>query len=940
MACSYGAEYYQHSCGLPYDRSEPHWAQFFGHIADEMVTRLAPRRVLDAGCAKGFLVEALRDRGVEAFGFDISAYAIGEVRKDIRRYCWVGGVTDPIREHYDLITCIEVLEHVPEAEGRAAIRNMAQHAGAVLFSSTPSDFQEPTHVNVRPILYWLKEFREAGFAPDLNFDAGFVAGQAVLLRRSELRPADDVLELFARSRELVLELEAARAENARQAQVWAEALAHSEQDVESGGRQHEREVKMLRAELEILRQAHAETAEEAAAHRHEAECLLSELDVLQAADEEKQKLERKLTQATEELNFYKREIEDLQQQVDDWQRHVTNIETSFGWRLVAIFRSRRDRYFPAGTRRRAFLDACQHAFKAVLNQVATLRRRLFGQTVFIFWSQPRAAEAYQRWIKLHEPGPGDLVRMREAAAKFAYRPVISIVTPVYNTDPQVLRACLDSVRNQVYPDWELCICDDGSPNPEVRTLLAEYEARDGRIKARYLDRNCGIGAASTEALALASGEFVGFLDHDDELSPDALYEVVHHLQEHRNADILYSDEDKLEPDGRRVDPFFKPDWSPELFLTCMYTCHFSVYRKALVDQLGGLRAEFAGSQDYDLMLRASEATGRIHHIPKVLYHWRKVPTSVVASSATKPYAYEAARRALAEHVARRGLKAEVLDANWVGYYRVKYEAAPERVSIIIPTRDKVKVLRQCIESIEARTQYPDYEILVVDNNSSDPETKAYFAGLRHKVLSFPGEFNFSKINNYAARHATGRYLLFLNNDTEVISPEWISALVEFAQQKEIGSVGAKLLFPNGTIQHAGVVLGLGVSAVAGHPLIGFPADSSYYFGLTGAIRNCSAVTAACLLVRREVFEQVGGFDEDMPVAYNDVDFCLRLRQAGYRNVWTPYAVLYHHESATRGYGMDMRDVAFMKRRWGRALLHDPYYNPNLSLQTIDYALKF
>ncbi len=920
MSTAYGPDYFQHGCGLPYDRSQPHWFQFFGHIADEIVLQLKPRRVLDAGCAKGFLVEALRDRDVEAFGFDISDYAIGEVRPDVRRYCWVASITEPLPEHYDLITCIEVLEHVPEAEGRQAIANLAAHADAVLFSSTPSDFNEPTHVNVRPVLYWLKEFREAGFAPDFIFDASFVSPQAVLFRRSGMPVTDEVLQLFARKCDLVIALHEARQETGRQ----VELVGKAQKELESERHQHAFDLRMLQAELQ-----HARAGDQGIPDAHEAELLLSEMSALEASEEARRKLEMNLHELAERLHTSELEIESL-------KKRQVEIESGLGWRLLGGARRMRDQLLPIGTRRRHMLD---------LGIVASKITATYGLSALVQKVRQRirtrkqnSMRVYHHWIELHEPGPQQFAQMRAEAESFAYRPVISLITPVYNTNLDELRACIESVRGQVYGNWELCLCDDLSPKEEVRTLLREYEALDERIKVKYSDRNRGIALASNEALTLASGEFIGLLDHDDELAPHALFEAVCVLQDRRDADIIYSDEDKLSPEGERCEPFFKPDWSPELLRSCMYTCHFTVYRKSLLERIGGFRAGFDGSQDYDLMLRASELSERIYHVPKVLYRWRKTAASAAGSSFAKPYAFTAAKRALAEHLARRGVAGQVLDGKVPGTYRMKYDVAPERVSIIIPTRDQSRVLRNCVASIEEKTDYPDYEILIVDNNSSDPQARMYLDSLTHKVIPFPEPFNFSRINNCAARSATGRFLLFLNNDTEIVTPEWITAMMEFAQQPEIGVVGAKLLYPNGTIQHAGVTVGLG--GVAGHPLVGFSAESPHYFGITGVVRNCSAVTAACMLVRRDVFERVGGFDENMPVGFNDVDFCMRVLRAGYRIVWTPFAVLYHHESASRGRSVDPKDVEFMRNRWGEALLNDPYYNPNLTLQMPDYSLRF
>jgi GT2 family glycosyltransferase len=483
------------------------------------------------------------------------------------------------------------------------------------------------------------------------------------------------------------------------------------------------------------------------------------------------------------------------------------------------------------------------------------------------------------------------------------------------------------------------LSDDGSSDPEVRKTLKQYAQSEPRIRLHISEKNRGISLASNEALKMATGEFVALLDHDDELNPHALYWAVKLLQEHSEADIIYSDEDKLELDGSRSEPFFKPDWSPEYLECFMYTGHLTLYRRELVEAAGGFRVGFEGSQDYDLMLRTSEKTSSIYHIPKLLYHWRKARGSAAATFDAKPYAFVAAKRALKEHAERRSPGTEVLEGAFKGQYRFKHRVnTDEKVSIIIPTKDKMPILKTCLDSIASKTDYPNYEILIVDNKSSEPRAQEYLATLPYRVLRFEDEFNFSKINNFASRHAVGKYLLFLNNDTEVITREWMTAMLEWCQQPAIGAVGAKLLYPNQTIQHAGVILGPG--GVAGHVLSGQPKDAEHYFGVGHIARNWAAVTAACLMVRREVFNQVGGFEEQLKVAFNDVDLCLRLLQHGYRNLVTPYAQLYHHESASRGFDLDPREAGYMKSNWGNLLANDPYYNPNLTLHGSDFGLRW
>jgi GT2 family glycosyltransferase len=622
-------------------------------------------------------------------------------------------------------------------------------------------------------------------------------------------------------------------------------------------------------------------------------------------------LERDLARARAQLA-------EAREELDAKSATLDAVLNSRGWRLLNRYRDARNRLRKLTPRGIWHAAARRISLRALRPAVAE-------------------RELYQRWIREREQRMDAPAAAAEIAA-FAYRPLVSIVMPVYRPALRHLDRAIASVRAQHYPDWQLCICDDGSGDPALREYLERSAAADSRIRIALSEKNGGISEASNRALALSQGDFVGLLDHDDELSPDALFEMVKYLQQHRDADLIYSDEDKLDARGARCEPFFKPGWSPELMLSCMYICHFSVYRRALVQAIGGFRRGFEGSQDYDLALRVSERTTRVHHIPKVLYHWRKAAGSAAASTDAKPYARTAARRALREHLERRGYRGTVLDAAWIGHYRVKFQVArPDLVSIIIPTRDRLPLLRACVASIEARTDYPDFELIIVDNDSREPATLAYLDATPHRVVRIPGEFNFPRLVNTGAAHARGAYLVLLNNDTEVRSPEWMSAMLEFAQQPEVGAVGAKLLFPNGTLQHVGVVTGLG--GPAGHPLTGFDARTSHYFGTAGNIRNYSAVTAACMMVRRDVFQQVGGFDERFSSGYNDVDFCLRVRRAGYRIVYTPYAELIHHESASRGFALDGKELELMQRLWGPALTADPYYNPNLSLQHEDFRIR-
>ena len=552
------------------------------------------------------------------------------------------------------------------------------------------------------------------------------------------------------------------------------------------------------------------------------------------------------------------------------------------------------------------------------------------------------AKQYPAWAENNRLRSSDMTRMREAVPDFGYRPLMSILLPAYNSEQEWLERALDSVLSQVYPHWELCVCDDGSTRGHVREILSLYERLDGRIKVSYQERNAGISGASNEALSMAGGEFVVLLDHDDELTPDALFEVVKLLQEHPDADLVYSDEDIVDEAGYPLTPHFKPDWSPDLLMSYNYITHLGVCRRTLVEEVGGFREGFEGSQDYDLFLRLTEKTGKIHHIPKILYHWWRV----TGSSGSYSYPHERSHQALVEALTRRGISGSVeKGARHLHRFRIEREIEGEpKVSIIIPTRDNVSLLRDCVRSAEHYAGYRNYEILIVDNNSADPETVEYLSSSPHRVIRFEEEFNYARINNFAVSHAEGEYVLFLNDDTEVITGGWLKEMLGHAQRPEVGAVGARLLFFDGRVQHAGVLVGGGsmwMPGVATHSHLHYPSHSPGYFDAATVTRNYSAVTAACMMLRRSVFEEVGGFDEkNLPVLFNDVDLCLRIRELDYLIVYTPYAQLYHHESASRGhFSGGSGEFLYMRERWGKVLDNDPYYNPNFALYGGDFNLR-
>ena len=576
-----------------------------------------------------------------------------------------------------------------------------------------------------------------------------------------------------------------------------------------------------------------------------------------------------------------------------------------------------------------------------------LRPYLLPVLPLLSTSASMAATAYASWVVLHDTlDDADRAAIRAHIATLPARPLISVVMPAYETPDALLRAAIASVRAQLWPHWELCVADDASPSPQVAAILAEAAAADPRIRWTRRPANGHISAASNTAIGLARGEWVALLDHDDILPEHALYELAVEALSWPAAQVIYSDEDKLDAGGHRYDPYFKPDFDPDLLLGQNIVSHFGAYRRDLLERIGGFREGFEGSQDHDLVLRASALAGAasIRHIPAVLYHWRQGAGSASFSDTQRARCIAASQTAIRDHLAERGWQGEVVAAPAAPMHTRVVWPVPEPaplVSVIVPTRDRAGLLDRCLDGVLHRTDYPSIEVLVADNGSTEPATLALFARLsadpRVRILPMPGPFNYSRLNNQAAAQARGTVLLLLNNDVEVIDGGWLRELVGQAMRPEIGAVGCKLTYANGTLQHGGTVLGAG--GVAGHYLTDAPPGDVGPFGALALARTTSAVTAACLALRREVFEAVGGLDEaTLAVAFNDVDLCIRIRDHGWRNLWTPFAELHHLESASRGDDLTgeraerfQREAMAMQRRWGDALTIDPYWNPNLSL---------
>jgi O-antigen biosynthesis protein len=684
---------------------------------------------------------------------------------------------------------------------------------------------------------------------------------------------------------------------------------------------------------------------------------------LHAANQRIDMLERELRNARKDVAAAARIQGDATRLKDEIER----LHRSHSWRVTAPLR--RVATLVVATRR--ILDAANRQVRlgggvsqSIVRATSILReqglsglRRAVARIGSTNGYKDVSDDVYQAWIDRYDTiTPALRAEIQQRLPQLVRRPKISLIVPTYNSDARYLREMIASVRAQLYPDWELCIADDASPQPHVKEILAEEMARDVRIKTRLRESNGHISEASNSALELATGDYVALLDHDDILPEHALFLVAQYINAHPEARMFYSDEDKLTTEGKRTSPYFKSDWNPELMRAQNMYSHLGVYETSLVREAGGFRKGFEGSQDYDLALRCVDLAGhdKVVHIPHVLYHWRIAEGSTAKSGNEKPYAMLAAIRSVEEHLKRNRIEATVEQAfGRLPILHVSY-ALPSPaplVSLLIPTRDGLALLKQCVESVIAKTRYPNYEIVIIDNGSVKPETLAWFKSIEQehanvRVTRDDSPFNFSALNNRAAHIAKGEYLCLLNNDIEVISRDWLDEMVGIACQPRNGAVGASLWYPNDTLQHGGVLIGLG--GVAGHMHRLMQRGHAGYFGRGAATQNLSAVTAACLVVRKSIYMEVGGLEEELEVAFNDIDFCLKVREAGYRNVWTAHAELYHHESATRGSDMDpdkydrfVGEVRWMERRWGAMFDNDPAYNRNLTLdaQVLPFSLS-
>ncbi len=620
----------------------------------------------------------------------------------------------------------------------------------------------------------------------------------------------------------------------------------------------------------------------------------------------------------------------------------------------------RDKLFPEGGKIRSYLRTANRFVKSIFNkqyvkeQITKIKEKGWRVTwiemkrYMIMGTAAEPEEFYQIWINKNEPDEEELEKQKNT--KFDINPKISIIIPMFNTPEKFFEELVDELIEQTYPNWELCLADG---SPEKNEKLEKIYKKDKRIKYKFIGKNKGISGNTNAALELATGDFIALLDHDDLLPRFSLYEIVKCINKNPDVDFIYTDEDKFEElGGKRYDPYFKSDFAPDTLRANNFICHFSIFKKELMNELGGFRSEFDGAQDYDIILRMSEKAKKIIHIPKILYHWRVHALSTAKSGGTaKPYAYEAGIKAVQAHIDRIGLKGEVVSGNTLGTYKVNYEIKGNpKVSIIIPNKDYASTLKVCLKSIKKLTTYENYEIIVVENNSEEQKTFDYYDEIngkdKIKVVKYPEKgFNYSKIINYGVANSDGEYIIQLNNDTELITPNWIEEMLGFAQREDVGAVGAELFYPDKSIQHAGIIIGIG--GVAGHVFRNIPHGMHGYFSKDAMIQNMSAVTAACIMASRKMYEAVGNMDEKFEVAFNDVDFCLKIREQGKLIVYNPYVQFIHYESKSRGFEDTLEkqkrfkgEVERFQKKWKKILKDgDPYYNINLRLDNDQCAIK-
>ena len=729
----------------------------------------------------------------------------------------------------------------------------------------------------------------------------------------------------------------------------------------------------MQAQIEALTAQLAERDEQCAQLQRTQAELQQKLDGLQRVEEER--LKERLAEANQALEEARAARQASDQHAAELHHLATALQQSLCWRVTAPIRwvgtpINRTRQKVALVRRSIAMrggvgKTASQAVNILRNEgVQGLQARISNAERLL--NVPAAAaqaallqpgeDPYHGWLRLYDPtDKAAMAALGQKIEDLGITTTFSVVMPVYNPPLDYLRQAIESVQAQVYPHWEICIADDASPNAAVRELLTELAAQDPRIKLVFREKNGHISAATNSALEIATGDYIALMDNDDLLPPHALAYMALAAHQHPQAGLIYSDEDKVTEDNVRQAPYFKCQFNYELFLSQNMISHFGVYRRSVLEEIGGFRVGYEGAQDWDLALRVIEKVGpeNIVHVPRVLYHWRIFPGSTALALEEKDYALKAQIESITSHLQRIGKPdTQVYPAPGIpGLLRIKHRLPDPLplVSIVIPTRDRVELLSMCVNSILEKTAYPHYQIVVVDNGSTDEKALAYLGSIakdeRVKVIRADIPFNYSALNNLGVAQTDGEYLVLMNNDIEITQTDWLEEMLAFACQPDIGCVGAQLWYPNNTLQHGGVVLGIG--GVASHAHKGIPRGNFGYFGRASAHQMFSAVTAACLMIRKSTYQAVDGFDETLKVAYNDVDFCLKVRAQGLRNLYNPFASFIHHESASRGSDQEgsnqqrlAAEAAIMKQRWGALIADDPAYSPNLTLLGDDFSMAW
>ncbi|MBR1842194.1 MAG: glycosyltransferase [Oscillospiraceae bacterium] len=984
---------------------------FLTQLAKRIADDLHPKTVLDAGCAMGHLVAALRDNGVEAYGIDISEYAISMVREDIRPYCAVCSLTgqypESFPEKFDLVVTIEVLEHLYSDEGKKAIEQLCKRSDTILFSSTPDDFSDPTHVNVQQREYWARLFAENGFYDDINYRPTYLTFYATLFKRGDniVRQIED----YERNIRISEAKSLREAEEFRKAiddkEVHIQNLSSMLEDIKKNISKLDDEVKEKNQELDAksvsLEKAAMHTLELEKTVKEQMQLLQSQNKVLDEAKEqfvelgkvidikkhqiEKQgimlgdannkamKLEKTIAEKDQSIDGLNNELKALSEEKAATEQELSHYKEHY----TAAINQREELKRQNASLGRQLAEA-QNAYAVISNAASWKMTKPIRALLDLLKRIPLFALMVKglkclkdngwsyTWRKIkyklkHRNEYVSLAAMplyskeeleKQRSEVFNKKVKFSIVVPLYNTPEKFLREMIQSVQDQTYADWELCMAD-GSDNEhkDVGRICKSYAKNDSRIKYKKLKKNLGISGNTNACLDMATGDYIALFDHDDLLHPAALHDVMQVICD-KDADFIYTDENTFHhtPEDAFC-PHFKPDFAPDSLRGLNYICHLTVFKASLLEKAGRFRPECDGSQDYDMVLRLTEQAKHIVHIPKILYYWRAHPNSVAESVGAKPYVIEAAHKALSDHLKRVGLEGEVEDTRVPTVYKINYKIkGTPLVSILIPNYEYKSVLETCLNSIYEKTTYPNFEVIVIENNSKSKEIFSYYKEIQRKwknlrVVKWEKHFNYSAINNFGAKYANGEHLLLLNNDIEVISPDWIQEMLMFSQRSDVGAVGAMLYYPDDTIQHAGVILGIG--GVAGHSHKYFKRGDYGYMSRLCYAQNLSCVTAACVMIRKDVWEAVNGLDESFEVAFNDVDLCMRIRKAGYLVVWTPFAELYHYESKSRGIEDTPEkqkrfsgEVIRFQKRWSKELQKgDPYYNPNFTLDREDFSLR-